>query len=74
MKGTFTIREFNEITDFGRKVKTVADFEFVARQRFSVSSTTLLFKLAIKHKCWIAKNCIEIYKYHRVGRLIRSRT
>ena len=76
-----TIRELKEIeAQHGRSVKTIKDFEFVARQKWHprFSEINLLFKLANKNRaiksCWIAKNCIGIYNYHRIGRLIRANT
>ena len=76
----FTIREFNEITDYGEKVKSGKDFEFIARQIFrkNIDPTNLLFRLSNKNRAikkhWIAKSAQKIYKYHRVGRLLRSKS
>lgn len=78
MTAYFTIREFNEITNYGEKVKNSRDFEFVARARFHkiIDPLNLLFRLSHKNKLfkrhWIAKNVQEIYKYHRLGRLLRT--
>ena len=77
MTAYFTIREFNQITNYGSRVKSAKDFEFIARQRWhkSTDPLSLLFKLSRKtksiKKSWIAKNVRGIYKYHRVERLAR---
>ena len=75
----FTIREFNEITNFGEKVKTGKDFNFIVRQIFrkNIDQWNMLFRLSHKNRAikkhWVTKNVHEIYKYHRVGRLSRSK-
>ena len=62
-----TFRDFNF-----NNIKTAKDFEYLARSIFhkKLNTINLLFKLANKNrnikKSWIAKNCIEIYKYHRL--------
>jgi hypothetical protein len=79
MTAYMTIRELKEIeAHAGRAIKLIKDFEFIARQRWhpKFNELNLLFKLANKNRaiksCQMAKNCIEIYKYHRVGRLSRA--
>lgn len=79
MTAYMTVRELKEIeAQRGHSVKSAKDFEFIARQRWhpKFNKLNLLFKLANKNKeiksSWIAENCIEIYKYHRIGRLTRA--
>ena len=75
----FTIREYNAITNYGEKVKSSKDFEFIARAKFHkiIDPWNMLFRLSNKNRAikahWIAKNVQEIYKYHRLGRLLRSK-
>lgn len=79
MTAYFTIREFNQITNYGKRVKSAKDFEFIARQieHKKVNILNLLFRLSRKNqtikRCWIAKNVHGIYKYHRVERLMRAK-
>lgn len=81
MTAYMTIRELRQIeAKRGYPVKSAKDFEFVARQRWHrrYNPINMLFKLSHKSieikSCWIGKNCIEIYKYHRIGRLARANT